>query len=141
LETGWPVVIVVDTNIICYRCMASPYSEAADAAWTKDPDWIVPLLWRSEFRNALTGAIRQHSLTTEVAIGIANLAEAMLAQNEFSVAASAVLQLVSESQCSAYDCEFVALAREQRVPLLTVDRQILHDFPEVAISLARFVRR
>jgi len=121
--------------------MASPYSEAADAAWTKDPDWIVPLLWRSEFRNALTGAIRQHSLTTEVAIGIANLAEAMLAQNEFSVAASAVLQLVSESQCSAYDCEFVALAREQRVPLLTVDRQFLHDFPEVSISLARFVRR
>lgn len=121
--------------------MASPHSEAADAAWAQDSDWIAPLLWRSEFRNALAGAMRQHSLTTEGAIEIANLAEAMLAQNEFSVSASAVLKLVSQSHCSAYDCEFVALAREQRVPLLTVDRQILHDFPQVAISLEKFLRR
>jgi len=33
--------------------MASPHSAAADAAWAKDPDWIVPILWRSEFRSAL----------------------------------------------------------------------------------------
>lgn len=134
-------MIVVDTNIICYRCMASPHSEAADAAWAQDPDWIVPFLWRSEFRNALAGAMRQHLVTAEGAIAIAHLAEAMLAQNEFSVSASAVLQLVSQSHCSAYDCEFVALAREQRIPLLTVDRQILRDFPELAISLEKFVRR
>ena len=42
--------------------------------------------------------------------------------------------------CSAYDCEFVALAHANGVRLLTVDREILHDFPEVAISLKRFVR-
>jgi len=47
-------VICVDTNIICYRYMASPFLAAADAAWAKDADWIVPILWRSEFRNALT---------------------------------------------------------------------------------------
>jgi hypothetical protein len=34
----------------------------------------------------------------------------------------------------------VALAREQRVLLLIVDRQILHDFPEQAISLEKFAR-
>jgi len=133
-------VICVDTNIICYRYMASPYSAAADAAWAKDPDWIVPILWRSEFRNVLAGSIRQRSLTVEEASAIANLAEAMLDRKEFTVSTSAVLQLVSRSKCSAYDCEFVALAHANGVRLLTVDRQILHEFPGVAISLKRFVQ-
>ena len=120
--------------------MASPFSAAADAAWAKDSDWIVPILWRSEFRNALTGSIRRRSLTVEEAIAIANLAEAMLDGKEFTVSTSAVLQLVSRSNCSAYDCEFVALAHANGVRLLTVDRQILQEFPEVAISLDKFVR-
>jgi predicted nucleic acid-binding protein len=133
-------VICVDTNIICYRYMASPLSAAADAAWAKDPDWIVPILWRSEFRNALAGSIRRRSLTAEEAIAIADLAEAMLNQKEFTISTSAVLQLVSRSHCCAYNCEFVALANAEGVRLLTVDRQILQEFPEVAISLQAFVR-
>ena len=133
-------MICVDTNVICYRYMASPFSAAADAAWAKDPDWIVPILWRSEFRNALAGSIRNRSLTVEEASAISNLAETMLDRNEFTVSTSAVLQLVSRSNCSAYDCEFVALAHAEGVRLLTVDRQVLHDFPEVAISLNKFVR-
>ncbi len=133
-------MICVDTNIICYRYMASPLSAAADAAWAKDPDWIVPILWRSEFRNALAGSIRRRSLTAEEAIAIADLAEAMLNQKEFTISTSAVLQLVSRSHCSAYDCEFVALANAEGVRLLTVDRQMLQEFPEVAISLQAFVR-
>jgi len=44
------------------------------------------------------------------------------------------------SNCPAYDCEFVALAHANGVRLLTVDRQILREFPEVAISLNKFVR-
>jgi len=50
-----------------------------------------------------------------------------------------VLQLVSESKCSAYDCEFVALARDLNVKLVTVDKQILREFPGDAISLEKYV--
>jgi hypothetical protein len=57
--------------------MASPSSAGADAAWAKDPDWIVPILWRSEFQNALAGSIRQRALGVEEASAIANLAETM----------------------------------------------------------------
>jgi predicted nucleic acid-binding protein len=133
-------VICVDTNIICYRYMASPHSAAADAAWAKDAEWIVPMMWRSEFRNALAGSIRRRSLAVGEAVAIANLAAAMLYRKEFPVPSSAVLQLVSRCNCSAYDCEFVALAHANGVRLLTVDRQILREFPEVAISLKRFVQ-
>ena len=39
-----------------------------------------------------------------------------------------------------FECEFVALAHASGVRLLTVDRQVLDEFPEVAISLKKFVR-
>ncbi len=134
-------MIVVDTNVICYRWMPSPYANAADKAWAKEPDWIAPLLWRSEFRKALAGAIRRNLITVEAAIGIVEKAETQFAGREFLVSSRAVMQLIANSGCSAYDCEFVALASDQGVRLLTVDRQILTDFSDVAVSLDKFVRR
>jgi predicted nucleic acid-binding protein len=133
-------VIVVDTNVICYRWMASPHSQAADRAWKNDPDWIAPLLWRSEFRNAFAGAIRKRLITSEAAVDIIEKAEAQFAGHEFLVSSRAVMRLVAASRCSAYDCEFVALAEEHCVPLLTVDRDLLRDFARVAIPLEKFAR-
>lgn len=121
--------------------MASPFARAADVAWQRDPQWIAPVLWRSEFRNVLAGALRHHSLTVESALEIASLAETLMTGGEFVVSDRAVLQLVAESNCSAYDCEFVALAQEHHIALVTSDREILRDFGKIAISLDRFVRR
>jgi predicted nucleic acid-binding protein len=140
METRGTAVIVVDTNIISYRWMASPYSELASKALAKDPDWIAPILWRSEFRNIIAGAIRHKLVDLEAAIHIMGEAERHFADREFAVSSRAVLNLVASSACSAYDCEFVALAEEQRVPLITLDRQLLRDFPHVAIALEKFVR-
>ena len=134
-------MIVVDTNVICYRWMASPQSQAADQAWAIDSDWLVPLLWRSEFRNAFAGAVRKRLITEEAAVEIIEKAEAQLAGHEFLVSSRAVMRLVVGSRCSAYDCEFVALAEEHNVPLVTVDRDLLRDFARIAIPLEKFARR
>jgi predicted nucleic acid-binding protein len=133
-------VIVVDTNVICYRWMSSPNSAAAETALAKDPHWIAPLLWRSEFRNIVALAIRKKALTIHAAQEIVRKAEATFERAEFAVSSDAVLQLVARSNCTAYDCEFVALAHEEGVQLVTTDRQILREFPEIAISLEKFVR-
>ena len=131
-------MIVVDTNIICYRWMASAHSDAATAAWRRDPEWIAPLLWRSEFRNALAGALRHRLITLRAGHEIVALAETQMRGHEFLVSSRAVLSLVARSRCSAYDCEFVALAQEHDVPFVTVDRQLLREFPRRAVSLANF---
>ena len=133
-------MIVVDTNVICYRWMSSPKSAAAETALAKDPHWIAPLLWRSEFRNIVALAIRKKALTINAALEIVRRAEANFEHSEFAVSSEAVLQLVATSNCTAYDCEFVALAETEGVQLVTADRQILQEFPEVAISLEKFVR-
>lgn len=119
--------------------MSSAQSAAAEAALTKDPHWIAPLLWRSEFRNIVGLAIRRKAVTIHAAQEIVRKAEASFERSEFAVSSDAVLQLVATSHCTACDCEFVALAHAQGVQLVTADRQILRDFPEIAVSLEEVV--
>ena len=133
-------MIVVDTNVICYRWMASPNSTAAEAALAKDQHWIAPLLWRSEFRNILALAIRKKAITIHAAQEIMRKAQVSFEGSEFAVSSDAVLQLVAKSNCTAYDCEFVALADAEWVQLVTADRKILREFPDLAISLDKFVQ-
>ena len=133
-------MIVVDTNVICYRWMSSPNNAAAEAVLAKDPHWIAPVLWRSEFRNIVALAVRKKAITIPVAREIVRKAEASFEHCEFAVSSDAVLRLVARSNCTAYDCEFVALADAERVQLVTADRQILQEFPEISISLDKFVR-
>jgi predicted nucleic acid-binding protein len=139
LEARRAAVIVVDTNVICYRWISSPNSAAAETALAKNPHWIAPVLWRSEFRNVLALAIRQNALTIDAAQEIARKAETSFEGREFAVSSDAVLRLVATSNCTAYDCEFVALAEIHQLPLVTVDQQVLHEFPKIAVSLERFV--
>lgn len=133
-------MIVVDTNVICYRWMASARSELADQVWQRDPEWIAPSLWRSEFRNALAGALRHKLVGLDAAIAITENAELQFAECEYVVSSRSVLRLISASLCSAYDCEFVALAQQQSVALVTENRAVLRAFPEVALSLEQFLR-
>jgi len=132
-------VIVVDTNLMVYLYIRNEHSEQAEKAFLKDSDWVAPLLWRSEFLNVLTACLRKGIVNLEAAIEIAGEAELLMQGGEFSVGSLDVLRLAARSRCSAYDCEFVALARELNVPLVTTDRQILSDFPDAARSLEEFV--
>ncbi|HJU42178.1 MAG TPA: type II toxin-antitoxin system VapC family toxin [Vicinamibacterales bacterium] len=97
-----------------------------------------PLLWRSEFRNVLSGAVHRKALSLESAAAIASQAEAQFTGREFSVNTAHVLTLAATSGCSPYDCEFVALAIERGVPLVTNDREVLKAFPAIAIPIDRY---
>ena len=132
-------MIVVDTNVIGYLYLSSPYSEQVERVLLKDTEWAAPLLWRSELRNVLALYLRKGWLSLEDAVRIMDEAVRLMAGREYAVDSVQVLELVEESTCSAYDCEFVALARDLGVPLVTVDKQILRDFPREAVSLETFV--
>jgi predicted nucleic acid-binding protein len=70
---------------------------------------------------------------------VAEVARQLMQDREFDVAPAGVLQLVSTSKCSSYDCEFVALAESFKVPLITSDKELLKNFPSIAISMEKFV--
>lgn len=129
-------MIVVDSNVVAYLYLPSEHSARAEALLERDPDWAAPVLWRSEFRNILAGYLRREAISFEQAVSLQREAEDLLAGAEFDVESRAVLELVRESGCSAYDCEFVALAKHLRVRLVTMDTKVLKAFPKVALALA-----
>lgn len=130
-------MIVVDTNVIAYLWIPGVLSSLAERLWEKDPDWNAPVLWRSEFRNVVAGYLRDRLMALETAVDILIQAEAQMRGKEFLVSSPEVLRLVARSKCSAYDCEFVVLAEELRVPLITTDKELISSFPSVARPLRR----
>jgi len=132
-------MIVVDTNVIGYLYLSSDRSTQAEQAFIRDPHWVAPLLWRSEFRNVLALYIRKQLLSLAEAQQIIDEATNLMQSQEHLANSSDVLRLVASSTYSAYDCEFVALATSLNVPLVTVDKQILEQFPQVALSLDEFI--
>lgn len=125
-------MIVVDTNAIAALLLNSEATPAAEALLEQDPEWAAPILWRSEFRNVLVGYIRAGRLSRVDAVALAERAERLMQGREFPTSSRSVLSLAHESSCSAYDCEFVALAQDLIVPLYTRDKQLLRSFPDVA---------
>jgi predicted nucleic acid-binding protein len=131
-------VIVADTNLLVYLYVEGQRTAQAEAALARDPLWVAPLLWRSEFRNTLAGLVRRRALALEDALRIVDEAERAMAGREYSVLSQHVLQLAARSGCSAYDCEFVALAQDLGISFVTSDRQVLAAFPTTAVSRDRF---
>jgi predicted nucleic acid-binding protein len=131
-------MIVVDTNVIAYLYLHSAYSDLSERALVKDPQWAAPLLWRSELRSVLTKYLRNRIISLGIAQQIMEEAENRMRDGEYEVSSLQVLSLAALSACSAYDCEFVALAQALNGPLVTVDRQVIAQFPAIAVSLEDF---
>ena len=131
-------MIVADTNIISYLLLPTSYSEAADRLYRTDPQWTAPVLWKSEFRNVLALYLRKQVITVGRALQLQELAESVMLNNEYDIASSQIFTLIVKSACSAYDCEFVALAEYLDCPLVTQDKKLLASFPSVAISIQDF---
>jgi predicted nucleic acid-binding protein len=134
-------VIVADASLITCFAVRDENSELADTVCAADAVWIAPLLWRSEVRNVLVKYM-QHAGVSLDAIRLAlHTAEEVIGGREYQVSSDQVLELAVRSKCSAYGCEYVALAQELDVPLVTMDKQILAAFPKTAVSLKKFAKK
>jgi predicted nucleic acid-binding protein len=132
-------VIVVDSNVLAYRWLNGPKTALAQRVRVTDPDWRVPLLWRSEMRSILAGYLRDGSLSSTEVRGVMRHVEEALAGCEHLVASDAVLKVIEATRLSAYGAEFVALAKELSVSLVTEDKAVLKAFPEASLSMERFL--
>ncbi len=128
-------MIVVDSNVVAYLYLPGPHTAAAEALLAREPSWAAPLLWRSEFRSILAGYMRRETLSFDHAQALQAEAESLFSGSEFEVDSQAVLELVRDSDCSAYDCEFIALAIKLGTKLVTMDQKLLRTFPRHAKAL------
>ncbi|MGD9361368.1 MAG: type II toxin-antitoxin system VapC family toxin, partial [Desulfobacterales bacterium] len=129
-------MIVADTNLIAYFFIKGDFTDQADAVFHKDPEWAAPLLWRSKFRNVLSLYIRKGFINLVEAVDLMQEAELFMNGMEFLVPSLNILKLTEESKCSAYDCEFVILAEQFGLRLVTSDSLLLKKFPGTAVHMS-----
>lgn len=131
-------MIVVDTNTIAYLYLPSDFTSSVEAVLQKDFVWAAPLLWRSELRNILAAYMKRGLLSIAEAVAVQRRAETLLSGSEYEVDSLGVLELANRSGCTAYDCEFVYLAQSQNTQLITADKKLLREFPEISMQAADF---
>jgi len=131
-------MIVVDNDVISYFWLEAGRTEAARKTRVRDADWHAPRLWRSEFRNVLSLHVAHRGLPLTDAQQIAERVEADMDGRTYAVSSADVLRLADEAGHPTYDPEYVALAQELNVPLVTGDETVADQFPETAVLLEDF---
>jgi predicted nucleic acid-binding protein len=131
-------MIVADTNLIAYLMIEGDFTPQAELVYQLDSNWIAPYLWRSEFRNILAPYLRKNYLSMAEAKTIMAQAEALMKNKEFELDSASILEMIENSTLSAYDCEYVVLAKKLGINLITNDQKILKSFPDLAVSLESY---
>ena len=132
-------MIVVDTNITAYLYFDTKRTELAHAVYRKDRDWIAPVLWRHEFLNILVMNAREKGLSMNQALFIWEEALAKFSGYEIYADAEETLKVALSNKITAYDAEFIVLARQKSVLCVTEDKELLSKFPGAAISMEKFL--
>ena len=128
-------MIVADSNVIAALVVPDHlHRESSLALLQMDDDWRAPVLWRSEVCNVLTTLERNGVITADEATTALKYAELTMRDRAYDVVASEVLQTAMDNGCAAYDAEFVVLARDLGVKLVTNDGPLRKRFPKIAVS-------
>ncbi len=107
----------------------------------RDPEWAAPTIALSELRNVLLGFVRRGDMDAAQAKARYDSAELALGDRVTSVVPARVIDTALGCGLSAYDAEFVVLARTLGVTLATLDGEILAGAPDVAVSVREAIAR
>lgn len=135
MAAGGSRLIVVDVMVAAYLLLPvadAVFEEQARRLLEREPRWLAPDLWLPEFLNICAGHLRARRMTFDEAVQAVDAARRLIVT--LPIDPGPVMALVPGSRCSAYDLAYVAAARELGVPLVTGDRQVLAEFPGVAVT-------
>lgn len=128
-------MIVADANVV-----AALYFDGGDTADARqllaiDGDWLVPELWRHEMLNiaASYAKFTQAGLTRVAAVW--EQADAQFGSRSRPVNMTEALRLAAKFGISAYDAQYVLLAQELNVWLVTQDKKLRAAVPDRTLSL------
>ena len=132
-------MIVVDANIIAYYSIEGVKTELAHKLWKKDNDWRVPSLWQDEFLNILAINERTGNLDITACLSILHIVSNLLANSQEKVDMPLALTLASKYRISAYDAQYLAVAKTIGVSLITEDSKLRKAAPDLTLSMQEFL--
>ena len=118
----------------------SPYATQVKHRLLNSARAVVPALWHLEMANGFVVAERQHILTAAEAIRCLIDVEQLTAQIETNsdlVLPRQALSTARSFQLSAYDAVYLDTARNQGLPLATLDQSLRAAAARAAVELFR----
>jgi len=118
----------------------SPYATQVKQRLLDGARAIVPALWHLEMANGFVVAERRHILTAAEATRCLTNVEQLTAQMETNsdlVLTRQALSTARSFQLSAYDAVYLDTARNQGLPLATLDRSLHAAAARAAVELFR----
>jgi predicted nucleic acid-binding protein len=131
-------LIVVDSNVLAYLLIEGEQTPQAAAVWRLDPEWCLPVLWRHEFLNILATYVKAGGADIADVEEVWREALRLAGPGEHEGDPIAALRLAVRHKISAYDAQFVALAQQLEIPLVTEDRRLRAAFPGQFLSMQAF---
>jgi predicted nucleic acid-binding protein len=100
---------------------------------------LVPSLWTLEMANALAVGERRGNLTSDQVARSMHLIEQLLGETIETIASVAtfrqVLATARSFRLTAYDADYLEIARSEGVPLATLDRALRAAAPHAGVEL------
>ncbi len=131
-------MIVVDVNVIAYFFIEGEKTASARDLLRRDPDWRLPALWRHEYLNVLATFVREDGATIADAKTLWQRGIELFGPREQDLDMESALDLATENRISAYDAQYVALARQLQTVCVTEDQRLLRTFPELTRTMQAF---
>ncbi len=132
-------MIVIDANILIYALIECEYSHLIPQLKAQDADWRTTELCRHEMLNVLATYHRRGVLTLAQCQELLNYACRFIDQAQSDVKSAIALDLAAKHGISGYDAQYVALANNLSVPLISEDRKLRQAVPEIVMSMQQFI--
>ncbi len=133
-------MIVADTCIIVYLFNESEFTEAASELFDKEPNWIIPTLWKEEYANVILKQAKQLKVKDSVVLNNLKITMEALQSVETYVSVYNALEVALKYDISVYDAHFLALAIENKIKLVTEDRELIKKCPKIAFSIKEYLK-
>lgn len=133
-------MIVVDANVIVYLLIKGEKTSLAQRTLQKDPDWHVPMLWQHEMLNILATFVRSGGGTLADVQSIWRSSLQLMTARLHDIELEQALTLASIQAVSAYDAQYLILARTLGVALVSEDQRLQRAFSTEVLSMQQFCR-
>jgi len=129
-------MIIVDTNILVPLFVPHENTAKCQRLFTLDPDWNFADWWQVECANVLRNLHRSARITPgDACRAIGQALRLIPPANTHPVNLEQALLIACESNITAYDARFIALARSFGNKLVTEDIRLRASCPEDTRSL------
>ena len=134
-------MIVIDANILIYALIECDNSRLIPQLRAKDADWRTTGLCLHETLNVLATYQRRGLLTLEQCRELLKSANRFITVAQCEVDMEASLAAAAKYGITGYDAQYVALAQNLAVPLITEDRKLRQAVPGIGISMQEFIEQ